>query len=407
MANSTTSLSAGKPGKPYSDFPLFPHGNGKWAKKIRGKLYYFGKWADPQGALEEYMAQREALHSGRPAKPDALTIKSLGDRYLTARKHDVEAGELTQRSWDDYYVVAQLVADVLGKDRLVENLTADDFAKLKRKMAKTWGPVRVGNTIQRARTIFKWAYDSYLIDRPVRFGPGFSRPSQRVMRKHRAENGNRMFQAAEIRAALDATSAHMRAMILLAINCGFGNHDCGLLPIKALDLEAGWVDFPRPKTGVDRRCPLWPETIVAIKAAGAMGRKAAAPEHDGLVFLTKRGSCWTNDKPQSPVSQQFTKALRMADKRAAKKAKKAGLKPPAPIYQPGRGFYSLRHTCQTIAEEAGESPDFAAIDRIMGHAERSNDMAARYRERITDERLLRITDHIRAWLFGTGNESKT
>lgn len=32
----------GKPEKPYSDLPLTPHPTGKWCKKVRWKLYYFG-----------------------------------------------------------------------------------------------------------------------------------------------------------------------------------------------------------------------------------------------------------------------------------------------------------------------------------------------------------------------------
>ena len=50
-------------------------------------------------------------------------------------------------------------------------------------------------------------------------------------------------------------------MILLGVNCGFGNGDCGTLPVSALDLDGAWVNYPRPKTAIQRRCPLWPETV--------------------------------------------------------------------------------------------------------------------------------------------------
>ena len=36
----------------------------------------------------------------------------------------------------------------------------------------------------------------------------------------------------------------------------------------------------------------------------------------------------------------------------------------------------------------------------MGHAGASNDMSAVYRQRVDDERLLAVTNHVRKWLFG-------
>jgi hypothetical protein len=54
-----------KPTKARPDLPLFPHATGRWAKKIKGKLHYFGKWADPDAALARYVEELDDLYAGR------------------------------------------------------------------------------------------------------------------------------------------------------------------------------------------------------------------------------------------------------------------------------------------------------------------------------------------------------
>ena len=186
-----------------------------------------------------------------------------------------------------------------------------------------------------------------------------------------------MFERPELRALLDASNSQLRAMIFLGINCGFGNQDCGVLPLSALDLTNRWIHFPRPKTAVDRRCPLWPETVDALRAALAIRPEPKDEAHAKLVFITKYGKPWAKGTPDSPVSKETTKLLRSLG-----------------IHRDGVGFYSLRHTFETIA---GETRDQVAVDHIMGHAR--DDMASVYRERISDERLIAVTSYVHDWLF--------
>jgi hypothetical protein len=68
MATVSRTKQEDKPRKPYRDYPLFPHSNGQWAKKIRGKLHYFGVWDHTDGALQLYLDQREDLQVGRTPK---------------------------------------------------------------------------------------------------------------------------------------------------------------------------------------------------------------------------------------------------------------------------------------------------------------------------------------------------
>jgi hypothetical protein len=90
-------------------------------------------------------------------------------------------------------------------------------------------------------------------------------------------------------------------------NCGFGNHDVGGLPLAAVDLDRGWVRFPRPKTGIDRRCPLWPETVKALREWLAKRPKPKNPDDAGLVFIRKRRGTWVKDVSDHPLSKELTK----------------------------------------------------------------------------------------------------
>jgi integrase len=367
-----------KPSKPRPDFPLFAHATGRWAKKIRGKLHYFGPWADPDAAESKYLEQRDALHAGRKPRPDlnALTVKDLANAFLNHKQQKLDAGELSPRTWTDYKAATDLLVSYFGKSRIVADLAPDDFAGLRLKMSKTWGPVRVRDFVQRIRSVFKHALEAGTIDRQVRFGPDFARPSKKTIRLQRAKNGPRMFEADELRRILDAAGVQLKAMILLGVNCGFGNADCGTLPLSALDLDGGFVNYHRPKTGINRRCPLWPETVAALRAALADRPTPKDPADAGLVFITLRGLTWHKAIADNPISKETRKLL------------------DALGINGHRNFYALRHTFETIG---GEAKDQVAVDAVMGHAR--DDMASVYRERISDERLRAVADHVRAWLF--------
>jgi integrase len=369
-----------KPAKPTPNFPLFAHASGRWAKKIRGRLVYFGKWADPDAALTKYLTEADALHAGRSPSVDiaeGLTVRKLTGRFLTTKKRALEAGELSERSFHDYTTTCRRIEKSFGKSRLVADLRPADFERLRAAIGKTWGPVRIGNEVNRTRVVFNYAYKNGLLDRPMVFGEGFRRPSAKTLRLHRHRQGPKFFEAAEIRRLIEAASQPLKAMILLGINAGYGNADVGALPLTAIDLTAGWVNFPRPKTGVDRRCPLWPETVAALNEWRAERPEPKSDTDANLVFVTKYGFSWNKDIADSPITKELRKLLN--------KLKITGK----------RNYYSLRHTFQTIGDEAR---DFIAVRRIMGHVG-SPDIADLYRERISDARLQAVTDHVREWLL--------
>jgi hypothetical protein len=132
--NSTKSTTPGKPAKPSPQFPLFRHATGRWAKKIRCKLHYFGPWSDPGGVLTKYLAEKDALHASRKPRsdPEALTVKELADDFLNFKRSMVDSGESKERSLEDYKAACDLIVKHFGKDRRVDDIGPDEFAALRR-----------------------------------------------------------------------------------------------------------------------------------------------------------------------------------------------------------------------------------------------------------------------------------
>src|SRR5205823_2411475 len=121
------------------------------------------------------------LYAGRvprAVEPDGFTLRDVVNRFLTSKRHLFDTREITARTFADYYACCERLVDHFGMDRLVDDIRAEDFEAYRAQLAKRFGHVSLGNEITRIRVCFKFAYDSALIDRPIRYGPGFKRPSK-------------------------------------------------------------------------------------------------------------------------------------------------------------------------------------------------------------------------------------
>jgi integrase len=366
-------------------FPLWLHPSGQWCKKIKGKHRYFG--TDRDAALKRYVQERDDIEAGRKPRPktDAAILADVVNAFLAEKQNRLDAGELSGRTWAEYFATCETLIDHFGRDRQVGDLRPDDFASLRAKTAKRLSALSLANYVNRVRVVFKFAFDFALIDVPVRYGAGFDRPAKKTLRLERAKKGPRLVSAADLWKLIDAADMQLRAMILLALNGGLGSTDCAQLRRPALDVRPGWVNYPRPKTGTGRRFPLWPETAsVVAEVLDKERRSPRDPADADLVFLTRTGQAWTRFSGDETGRRSVIDSINLMYGRLLTKC---GVKHPG-------GFYTLRHVHRTVADEVGDRP---AVDLVMGHVDPS--VASYYREIIADERLEKVVNHVRTWLL--------
>jgi len=97
-------------------FPLTLHPTGQFCKKIKGKLYYFG--SDKQKALQNYLEQAAALHSGKSLKLNSasnkISLKTLCNLYLENQESRVTAGEIKLRQLHDQTLLLKSFFKYIG-----------------------------------------------------------------------------------------------------------------------------------------------------------------------------------------------------------------------------------------------------------------------------------------------------
>ena len=214
----------------------------------------------------------------------ALTVGDMVNLMLDQRDAKVKSGELAKRTWTDYERTGKWLIQELGRHTSIESLNTHDFSKLRKKLSETLGLVSMENEIGRCRVFFNFAFKNGLIDKPVKPGDVFDKPSRKSLKREKLTKASKVFTIDELRTLYHAADAQMKAFILLAINGGLGNGDIGQLEFR--HIQNGWIDYPRPKTAVDRKFPLWKETKAAIEA----GKQTKHPELP-YVFVIKYGKC--------------------------------------------------------------------------------------------------------------------
>ena len=148
------------------------------------------------------------------------------------------------------------------------------------------------------------------------------------------------------------------AIILLALNCGFGNTDIGSLLAADVDLKNGRLSGSRHKTAVTREFTLWPETVKALRAYYEEHR--GKPKNDAvarLFFIGRQGNpmCW--ERLDENGKKHRSDAVKNRFDRLCEKA--------AVTLPWGAGFYIYRHTYSTRIGE--ESSDPREVQAAMAH----------------------------------------
>ena len=287
-----------------------------------GRRIYLG--SDKNQALVKYHqlglgvepVQREL------APPVTITAKNLANRFLVAQQANWRNPKTTLKCYKDW--LGRFIKD--HPQLRIADFTVEKFAAWKLSLKERgYSPESINHYLGAVRAMFTFAEETDIVEKAPKL--------KRVKNATRPRAGSiekPLYTLDDLNRLLKKADPQLKAMIMLALNCGFGPKDIRDLTWDHIDGER--VTLPRSKTGVCQTYLLWLETRALLeeiqqrRAAliARMARRRVQHCDNGHVFMTRFWKSWSKDA----VAEQFRKLCTKAR---------------IPCY----GFYRLRHCAST------------------------------------------------------------
>ncbi len=313
-----------------------------------GKRLYLG--SDKEQALRRYheVGLSGTVGSIEQASPPVdLSAKELANRFLAAQRANWRNPQGTLKSYRDW--VGRFLKD--HRQLRVAEFTIERFASWKLSLKERgYSPESINHYLSAVRAMFRFAEDTGLMDKAPKLKRVRNEPKQRIGSAEKP-----IYSADDVRQLVSVANVQLKAMVMLALNCGFGPKD--LHDLTWQDIKDGRITLPRSKTGVCQTYLIWPETqdlLDQVKErqvlrATRRSKRIGIHPNETHVFLTKFLHPWNKDS----IAEEFRKLC-----------KKAGL----PCY----GFYRLRH-CASTAMSLVANPHIHR--RFMRHSQLQQQVA--------------------------------
>lgn len=359
-----------------------------WYKSVDGQTRYLFKPMPLAEALAKLDDRLKTIRGQTPQvvklTPHTLTVDALAEMYLAWLLERVQTGtpkKLARRTYDDNVATLDEFVDCVGEQRPAHLLGPDDFSRyVKRHLAGKAASTRRRKIIY-IDAFLNWAGPGRkrmnlipLIDP----GTDWVKPSDDEVTTT-AVDSDKAYTPAEVQAAFArvAGSPMLNAAGHLALSGAFLPIDLGTLPESIVDLDGGFVRFPRGKTGVGRMCYMVPETVAAVRAYLKVRPEKCEPPAEGLLFRSKNGLPYArnevDDDAPGDVGAHYNSIGNQWNKMT------------------GLPLSGLRATVATLADDWH---DQRAVDVVMGHRSGHSIRSKHYAKRFSPERIKAVCEHV-------------